>query len=188
MSTGSAVPPSTTTPKNAATVLILEGVVLAVLGLLALAMPWLASLAAAIFIGWILIATGIMGVVAAFATKPHVHFWWSLCSGAIAIVAGGIALWQPAAAIVGLTIVIAAWLAIDGINSAMAATHLGKTHKSAAVWLVVTAIVDWVLAAFLLMLPVFGAVIAFGVIVGVDLLLGGAALIAMGATLRRQSA
>jgi uncharacterized membrane protein HdeD (DUF308 family) len=45
-----------------------------------------------------------------------------------------------------------------------------------------------VLAAFLLMLPVFGAVIAFGVIVGVDLLLGGAALIAMGATLRRQSA
>jgi uncharacterized membrane protein HdeD (DUF308 family) len=187
--TGTAVPPpSATTARNAATVLILEGVVLAILGLIALALPLLASLAAAIFIGWILIASGIMGVVSAFATKPHVHFWWSLLSGVIAIAAGVLALLTPGAAIIGLTIVIAAWLAIDGINSAMAAMHLRKTHDSGVVWLVLAAIVDWVLAACLLMLPAFGAVIAFGVIVGIDLFLGGVALVFLGAGLRRKAA
>ena len=49
-------------------------------------------------------------------------------------------------------------------------------------------VVDWVLAAFLVFLPAMGEAVALGVIVGVDLLLGGFALIGMGAHLRQRSA
>lgn len=182
MSTGAAVTP----PKTAATILIVEGVVLALLGLLSLALPVLGGLAAAIFVGWILVASGVMGIVTAFTTKPHVHFWWSLFSGAIAVIAGAVALIYPPAAIVGLTLVIAAWLAVDGVNSLMLASHVHKAHGSGAVWLVLTALVDWLLAIFLVGLSVSHAAVALGVIVGVDLFLGGLALIALGSSLRRR--
>lgn len=190
MSTGAAFPTGTRTasPKSAATILIVEGVVMALLGVGALCLPVLASLAAALVVGWILVASGIMGVVAAFTTRPHVHFWWSLVSGIIAILAGAIALVFPPAAIVGLTIVIAVWLAMDGVNSFMAAGHARKAHGGAAAWLVVAGIIDWLLAAFLVFLPAIGEAVALGVIVGVDLLLGGFALIGLGAHLRRRSA
>jgi uncharacterized membrane protein HdeD (DUF308 family) len=174
--------------KTAATVLIVEGVVLALLGLGALLLPALGGLAAAIFIGWILIASGIMGLVSAFTTRPHVHFWWSLFSGMIAVAAGIVALLFPPAAIVGLTVVIAAWLAVDGVNSIMLAVHTRRAHGGAAVWLVIAALIDWLLAVFLISLSVMGAAIALGVIVGVDLVLGGLALVAMGVSLSRRPA
>lgn len=188
MSTGAAFPTGTptTTPKAAATILIIEGVVLALLGVGALLLPVLASLAAAILVGWILVASGVMGVVSAFTTRPHVQFWSSLVSGIIALIAGVIALQFPPAAIEGLTIVIAVWLAMDGVSSFMAAAHARKAHGGAALWLIVAGIVDWVLAAFLVFLPFMGEAAALGVIVGVDLLLGGVALIGMGAHLHKR--
>jgi uncharacterized membrane protein HdeD (DUF308 family) len=127
-----------------------------------------------------------MGVVSAVTTRSHVHFGWSLCSGLIAIVAGLIALLFPAAAIVSLTVLIAVWLTMDGVNAFMAAGHAGKAHGAAALWLTAAGIVDWVLAAVLVFLPLMGEAAALGVIVGVDLLLGGAALIAMGAHLHKR--
>lgn len=189
MSTGAVFPTGTpTAQRSAATILIIEGAVMALLGVGALFLPVLASLAAALVLGWILVATGIMGVVAAFTTRPHVHFWWSLVSGIIAILAGAIALAFPPAAIVGLTIVIAVWLAMDGVNSFMAASHARKAHGAAAAWLAGAGVIDWVLAIFLVLLPAMGEAVALGVIVGVDLLLGGFALIGMGAHLRKRSA
>lgn len=189
MSTGAAFPTGTpTAARSAATILIIEGVVLALLGIGALFLPVLASLAAAVLVGWILVASGLMGIVSAFTTRPHVHFWWSLFSGIIAVVAGGVALAFPPAAIVGLTIVIAVWLAMDGVNSFMAAAHARKAHGGAAFWLMAAGVIDWILAAFLVFLPAMGEAVALGVIVGVDLLLGGLALIGMGAHLRQRSA
>lgn len=189
MSTGAVFPTGTpTAQRSAATILIIEGVVMALLGFGALFAPVLASLAAAVLVGWILVASGIMGIVSAFTTRPHVHFWWSLCSGIIAVVAGGVALAFPPAAIVGLTVVIAIWLAMDGLNSFMAASHARTAHGGAAAWLAAAGVIDWVLAAFLVLLPAMGEAVALGVIVGVDLLLGGFALIGMGGHLRKRSA
>lgn len=190
MTTGAAFPTGarTSTPKSAATILIVEGIVLALLGVSALFLPVLAGLAAAILVGWILVASGVMGLVSAFTTRPHVHFWSSLVSGIVAIIAGAIALLFPPAAIVGLTIVIAVWLALDGVNAFVAAGHARKAHGGAGLWLIAIGVVDWILAAFLAFLPAMGQAVALGVIVGVDLLLGGFALIGMGAHLRKLNA
>ena len=190
MSTGAAFPTGvrTTSARSAATILIIEGAVLALLGVGALLLPVVASFAAAILVGWILVASGVMGLVSAFTTRPHVHFWSSLVSGIVAIIAGAIALLFPPAAIVGLTIVIAVWLALDGVNAFVAAGHARKAHGGASLWLVAVGVVDWILAAFLAFLPAMGEAVALGVIVGVDLLFGGLALIGMGAHLHKRGA
>jgi uncharacterized membrane protein HdeD (DUF308 family) len=190
MSTGAAFPTGTrtATPRSAATILIIEGVVLALLGIGALLLPVLASLAVAILVGWVLVASGLMGVASAFTTRPHVHFWSSLISGLVAVIAGAIALVFPPAAIVGLTVVIAVWLGIDGVNAFVAAGHARKDHGGASLWLMAAGVVDWILAAVLVFLPAMGEAVALGVIVGVDLLFGGFALIGMGAHLHKRSA
>lgn len=173
---------------KAAAYLIVQGVVLMLLGVLGLAAPVLAGLAVAIFVGFLLIVGGIASAVSAFVTRPHMHFWWSLFSGIIAVIAGLFALVYPKVAVVGLTLVIAVWLAIDGVNSIMLAIEVRRTHGHGVVWLVLAAIVDWVLAALLVFLPPEAAAVALGVIVGVGLLFRGAALTAMGVTLRRKFA
>jgi uncharacterized membrane protein HdeD (DUF308 family) len=177
--------PTTANTRTATTVLIVEGCVLALLGLGALAAPVIAGLTAAIFVGWALIAVGVMGLVAAFRTRPHVHFYWSLASGGVAIAAGLFTLIYPLAGVVVLSLVIAAWLALDGVNSVMIAVHVRKGHRAAAVWPALGALIDFALAAFLLVLTATGAVIAVGVIVGVDLIFGGMAVAGMGLAMRR---
>ena len=48
---------------------LLEGIALIVLGLLALAQPAFASLAATIFFGWILLISGFIGLFATFRAR-----------------------------------------------------------------------------------------------------------------------
>ena len=52
-----------------------------------MAFPILAGIATAVLFGWILIAAGAVGLFGAFTSRPRVHFWWSLFSAALAIIA-----------------------------------------------------------------------------------------------------
>src|SRR5262249_33458200 len=49
-----------------------------VLGILALLAPVIVSLAATVFFGWILLLSGIMGLITTFRARQAPGFWWSL--------------------------------------------------------------------------------------------------------------
>jgi len=152
--------------------LIIEGVVLILLGLAAAAFPVLASISAALLLGWILIACGIAGLVSAFSARPHVHFWWSLFSSAVSVLAGFLVAFHPLVGVFTLVVLLAAWLAFDGFGSLMIALGLRKSGGAGWVWLLISAIIDWVLAIALLALSPIGGMFAIGIIVGLDLFLG----------------
>jgi uncharacterized membrane protein HdeD (DUF308 family) len=65
-----------------------EGMVLVILGILALLAPVIASVAATVFFGWLLLVSGIVGLVTTFRARHAPGFWWSLVSALIGIVAG----------------------------------------------------------------------------------------------------
>ena len=73
---------------------LFEGIVLAVLGLAAMIVPPLASLAVTIFLGWMFLISGIAGLFVTFWARQMPGFWWSLFSAALAVLAGGILLAQ----------------------------------------------------------------------------------------------
>src|SRR3979490_498873 len=74
---------------------LIEGILLVVLGLAAMIVPPLASLAVTIFLGWMFLISGIAGLVLTFWARQMPGFWWSLLSAALALVAGVILLAQP---------------------------------------------------------------------------------------------
>jgi len=63
---------------------LFEGILLAILGLAAMIVPPLASLAVTIFLGWMFLISGIGGLVVTFWARHMPGFWWSLFSAALA--------------------------------------------------------------------------------------------------------
>ena len=85
---------------------LFEGIVLAVLGLAAMIVPPLASLAVTIFLGWMFLISGIAGLFVTYWARRMPGFWWSLFSAALAVLAGGILLARPMEGVLTLTIVV----------------------------------------------------------------------------------
>ena len=57
---------------------LFEGIVLALLGLAAMIVPPLASLAVTIFLGWMFLIGGVAGLFATYWARQMPGFWWSL--------------------------------------------------------------------------------------------------------------
>lgn len=163
---------------------LVEGILLILFGLAALCFPAFAGIATAVLFGWILIASGAVGLVGTVAGGGYTHAWWSLFSSVLAIVAGLLMAFNPFAGATVLVLVIAGWLFLDGIGSLMIALDLRRSGRLSWGWLVVSAVVDWLLATLILSLNPVASVFAVGLIVGIDLMVGGIALVGVGLSLR----
>ena len=58
----------------------IEGLVLIVLGVVAVCVPPLATVTVEIFIGWLVLLSGVLGLVMTFQTRGTPGFGWSLLS------------------------------------------------------------------------------------------------------------
>src|ERR1700730_12270974 len=93
---------------------LFEGILLAVLGIAALILPPLASLAITIFLGWMFLISGIGGIIVTYWARSTPGFWWSLISAALAVLAGMLLLARPMQAVLTLTIVLGAYFLAAG--------------------------------------------------------------------------
>ena len=162
-----------------------EGIVLVLLGLLAIAVPLLAGLAAAIFIGWLLFISGIVGLVSSFGARHAPGFWWGLLSSALALIAGLVLVWNPVQGVLTLTLVLIAYFLIDGIATIMWAVEHRRQAAGSWGWALASGIVDIVLAVMLLLGLPGTAAWALGLIVGIDLVFAGASLAALALSARK---
>src|SRR5437879_13346933 len=92
---------------------LFEGILLVVLGLAAMILPPLASLAVTIFLGWMFLVSGVAGLALTFWARQMPGFWWSLISAALAVGAGIILLAKPVQGTLTLTIVVGAYFLAD---------------------------------------------------------------------------
>jgi uncharacterized membrane protein HdeD (DUF308 family) len=158
---------------------LIEGIVLLILGLFAIVIPVVATIAVAVFIGWVLLVSGIVGLISTFRMRNAPGFGWSLLSAVIAIAAGVILLAWPLSGVLSLTLILTAFLTIEGVASIMMA--LTHRHGFSARWalLLVSGLVDLFLAALILFGLPGTAAWAIGLLVGINLVFGGSTLISM---------
>lgn len=161
------------------TLFLVEGIVLLLLGALAIVLPPFATLAITIIIGWILLASGVMGLITTFGARHAPGFWWSLVSAVLAIAAGLILLLQPIGGAISLTLLLIAFFIIEGIASIMYALEHRTQLSGRWEWMLVSGLIDLALAAIIFTDLPGSAVWALGVLVGVNMIFGGAALIAI---------
>jgi len=159
---------------------LVEGVILTVLGLAAIVLPPYAGLATALVLGWLFLIGGVVGLIATFNQKNAPGFWWSLFSAAIAVLAGGVLLANPAQGVATLTYVLIAFFVVDGLLIIVMALEHRRELTGRWEWMLLGGVMDLVLAAIILAGLPGTLAWALGLLVGIDLLWGGMSLIAMG--------
>lgn len=126
------------------------GLMLIVIGILALLMPAIAALATALTLGWLLVVAGIVEIVHAFQIRRRKGYGWQLAAGIVTLVLGACILFFPIAGIATLALWIGAFLFAGGIVRLVLAFRL----KPAKGW-------EWVLLDAVVSIVV-GVLIAWG--------------------------
>jgi uncharacterized membrane protein HdeD (DUF308 family) len=166
-------------------VFLFEGIVLALLGLAAMIVPPLASLAVTIFLGWMFLISGVAGLFVTYWSRQMPGFWWSLFSAALAVLAGGILLARPMQGILTLTIIVGAYFLAEGVVTIMYALEHRRELSERWSWLLISGVMD-LLIAFIIVAGLPGsAEWAIGLLVGINLVLGGASLVGMALAARK---
>jgi uncharacterized membrane protein HdeD (DUF308 family) len=162
-----------------------EGILLTILGLAAMIVPPLASLAVTIFLGWMFLISGIGGLIVTFWARQMPGFWWSLISAVLAIAAGIILLARPVQGVLSLTIVVGAYFLAEGVATIMYALEHRRELSGRWSWLLVAGLMDILIAAMIITGLPGSAEWAIGLLVGINLLFGGATLIGMALAARK---
>ena len=160
-------------------VFLAEGIILILLGLAAIVVPPIAGLAATIFLGWLFLMAGVIGLLTTFRARHAPGFNWSLLSALAALIAGAVLLWNPLQSLATLTYVLIAFFIIDGILIIILSLIHRRELSGKWEWMMVNGVIDLILAAIIISGLPGTLVWALGLLVGIDLVFGGMALVAI---------
>lgn len=159
------------------------GILLVIVGMAAIAFPFISTIAAKIALGWVLLIAGIAEVVHAFYVKRWAGFFWNLLVGLLYLAVGFWLAFFPLTGILSLTIVLAALFIVEGAIEVVMGFRVNP-HEGWG-WLVFSGLVA-IAAGLLIALSLpSSAVWALGLLAGVNLLVSGWSFIFLALTGRR---
>jgi len=158
---------------------LVEGIVLVVLGAFAIILPPLGTLAVTILFGWLFLVSGVVGLFTSFWMRHAPGFWWSLISAVLGVVVGLWLLAMPVSGAISLTLLLIAFFLVEGVASIMFALDHKRELSGQWGWMLVSGVVDLVLGVLILAGLPSTAAWAIGVLVGINMVFGGIALIMM---------
>ncbi len=164
---------------------LIEGIVLVVLGIAAIVVPPLASLAITIFLGWMFLASGIIQFILTFSARQLPGFGWSLFSAILAAAAGLVLLFWPVQGTLSLTIIVSVYFVMEGVATIMYALSHRKEMSARWGWLVAAGLADLLVAGIIITGLPGSATWAIGLLVGINLVFGGISLISMALAARQ---
>ena len=158
---------------------LVEGIILVILGLAAILIPPIATLAVEILFGWLFLISGIVGLITTLRMREAPGFWWSLVSAVLGIAAGIVLLLWPLSGLLSVTLVLIVFFVIEGVASIMFALEHKRERSGRWGWMLASGIIDLIFAAIIVAGLPETAAWAIGLLVGINMLFGGSALIAM---------
>jgi uncharacterized membrane protein HdeD (DUF308 family) len=147
--------------------------------------PQVSSLAVELYVGWLLLLSGVMGLIVMFFAPNVSGFLWTLLTSALTLFAGVVLVWHPVEGTVSLTLLLVAFFVAEGVFQIAAAFSYRAVFPESWTWMLLSGIADLVLALLLIAGWPGSAVWALGVIVGVNLITSGVATIAVASAVRR---
>ena len=160
-----------------------QGIVMMVLGFLAVAEPNVATFAVSIFVGWLFFIGGIFRALSVWQSRALPGFAWSLLTALLAIVFGLILIFRPLAGALTLTMVLVAFFILEGITGIVLAV-LHRGHLRSWGWVLFSGIVDLLLALLIWDGWPSSADWAIGLLVGINMLFFGLSLVMTALTAR----
>jgi uncharacterized membrane protein HdeD (DUF308 family) len=160
-----------------------QGVLMIVLGLVALVYPLVTSIALVVTLGWLLIVHGLLQAVGVIGAKDVPYFWLQLLSAVLAGVVGLLLLSQPVEGVLVLSLLLIVFLTSSGMARVVFALTIRPLPSWG--WLLLSGIAG-ILMGFVLwsMLPGVADWLV-GVLLGTHFIVEGAALAAFAFALHR---
>ena len=173
---------------------LVEGVALILLGLLAIVIPSIDGANVTVVLGWLFLVSGAVGLVATYRARQAPGFWWSLVSALLAIVVGVVLIANKSHDLYGglmgwpfektgpLRPILALFFLVEGGASVMFAFEHRRQFSGRSAWMLARGVVDIILIlAIVIIFDLPGTSSwTMGLLVGINMIIGGCALIAMG--------
>ncbi len=163
---------------------ILEGMLLVLLGALAIALPQLTTIGFGLFVGIFLLLAGCVMAFRAFKLKEEKGvFWPSIMAGTLSIIAGALMLRFLEQGIYILTLLLTIYLSFEGVSK----IFLSYTLKPLKSWgyVLLSGIMTILLAAIIISGMPGIAEWTIGLLFGVHLLVSGFSMISIGIELEK---
>jgi uncharacterized membrane protein HdeD (DUF308 family) len=155
---------------------LIQGVIMIILGVVAIGEPMVASFAVALFAGWLFLFSGVVGLAGVFTARHVPGFWWGLLSALLGIVIGIYLIWRPLAGVVTLTLAVAIYFGAQGICQLIAAIAQRDVLRSWG-WVVFGGLVNIALSALIISGLPGTAEWTLGLLFGINLLMWGFSLV-----------
>jgi uncharacterized membrane protein HdeD (DUF308 family) len=162
--------------------LTIAGVVSLLAGIVAIVLPNIASIATAIFVGWLLVLVAALYVVDAFSTPDQTRTTLRLLLAVLTFAAGVYLLVAPLDGTYTLTVILVIWFVAIGIARLVIGVTDYPTFEG--IMLAVSGALALGLGLLLAMRLPDAASWAIGLVVGVDFVFTGALMIALARALR----
>jgi uncharacterized membrane protein HdeD (DUF308 family) len=153
------------------------GVVLLLAGMVAIAVPFIAGIAASVVFGWLLLIAAIAHLVYAWSERRTGAILWQVLIGIAYLVASLYMLLLPVAGVVTLTLVVAFYIMAEGAFAVVLFFRLRRLRGAG--WFLANGIISLILGGLILIYWPLSSLWAVGTLMGVSLLLGGIARIAL---------
>ena len=153
---------------------LIEGVLLVVVGILAIIYPVITSAAVVVLLGWLLIISGVLQGLSLIGARHVPHFWLQLISVILAVLVGLLFLRDPAQGMLTIALLLIVFFMMEGISKVVFALTIRPVPNWG--WVLASGLVGILLALILWAnLPVT-AVWLIGLLLGINLISVGAAI------------
>jgi len=157
------------------------GVLLALIGTVGIAMPWVMSLVTSVSIAWLLLTGGAFWVFHTYKSNPGVFMDW--LKPLLLIVTGGLMLYSPVSSIAVIGLMLSFYLFLDAFGSFALARDLHPLKGWG--WMTFNGLVSLLLAILFLIGWPATSLVLVGIYVGISLIFDGWALIIIGWAMRK---
>ena len=147
------------------------GIVLILVGIAAICFPFVSTVAAKIFLGWLFLIGGVMMIIHAFSAQGWGGFLWSLLIGVLYVVAGGYLAFFPLTGLLTLAIFLAILFVAEGIMEMIMAFRVQPSEGWG--WLLLSGIAALAVGVLIALGLPSSATWALGLLVGINLLFSG---------------
>ena len=150
---------------------LLFGVVLLVLGTIAIAVPLVATVTVELLLGSVFLVAGVAQGVHAFHSRRWGGFLLRLLNGALGTIVGILLLANPLKGVLALTLLLAIFFVIAGVLKLVAAVQLrSMAHWG---WVLLSGLVDVLLGGFIWLEWPGSAVWVLGLFAGISMIFNG---------------
>ena len=172
--------------RQASTWSMIWGVLLVILGILAVGSPFDAAVAVNEALAWLIVLAGVVHLIVAFHSHSAGSVIWKLLVGVAYIGFGVYLILHPAIAVASLTLVLACLFLVEGILNIILFFQMRSVGGS--IWMLLDGIITLLLGLMIYMQWPASSAWAIGTLVGVSMFISGISRIMLSLTVRKVAA